>query len=47
MNNQLWPRTFNYDLIGDEGKNYETAIKMMKEALTERLKELDTLFNAF
>ena len=45
LNHVLWPRTFNYGLIGDEDEDYETAIEMLKKALTERFKDLDILFN--
>lgn len=46
LNNHLWPRTFDYGLIGDEDEDYETAIQMIKDALLKRFKELDTLFFA-
>lgn len=47
INHLLWPRTFNYDLIGDEDVDYKTAIEMLKTALVSRLDELDVLFRFF
>jgi hypothetical protein len=46
LNHNLWPRTFDYGLIGDEDEDYEIAIQMIKDALVKRFKELDTLFYA-
>ncbi|WP_298767858.1 CotH kinase family protein [uncultured Fibrobacter sp.] len=47
MNRLLWPRTFNYDLIGDEDVDYNVAIEMLKTALVSRCDELDILFRLF
>ena len=44
-NNERWPITLKEGLVGDEDKDYSTAIQMMKDVYLNRLDELDSLFN--
>lgn len=44
-NNERWPITIKEGLVGDEDKDYQTAIQMMKNAYLNRLDELDSLLN--
>ncbi|WP_405340558.1 CotH kinase family protein [Fibrobacter sp.] len=43
QNIKLWPIKINAHKIGDEEKNFEDAIEMLKSFIQERINEMDTL----
>lgn len=46
QNFKVWPLTNIYYPAGDENENFSSAIQMIKKNFTNRLEELDSIFNS-